>query len=254
MNVTRRALMGGIAAAGVLASVPRIEAHAQEATPTAAADEAPGYGIVRIRALASAELNQALVPHVANTFLTATQAVPGYSGYLYAFHDTDETASITMTFMADSAAADEADAVARDFVGGLDPRFATETPLAERGPVRIYHPTSRPLSELPPFLYNCAVSTRSWVSLPDADLDDVVARVSDGLVPLLSEMPGFVLYVWMQTEEGRLTVTVWETEEQLDAGHEAALAWVADNTADTSTGVPVVNNGFIVYSDLAGLR
>ena len=80
-----------------------LAAHAQDATPEAAAD-APGYGIVRVRALPTPELNQAVYPDVMYRFLPQTSAIPGYFGYLFAFENENPAASLTMTLLADEAA------------------------------------------------------------------------------------------------------------------------------------------------------
>jgi hypothetical protein len=263
MQLSRRTLLGGLAVAGAATAVPGLGVMAQEGTPEAVEPvgtpapveevEAPGYAIARVRVLPSDELHQALYPHIMSTFLPATRAIAGYEGYLLAFHDSVPGGSLTMTFLDDEAAAGEADAVARDFVGGFDPRFVTETPLAASGPVRIYRPTDRPLTELPPFLHGCWITMRERQNAPDADMDDVVARASAGLVPMLSEMPGFVLYCWILTDGGRLAVNIWETREQIDTGNQAIADWVAENTAPTTVGDPVVNTGQIAFSELPDL-
>lgn len=253
MNLTRRALVGGMAAAGLVSVAPRIGA-AQEATPVAGDDaSAPGYATIRIRLL-EPDLKMAVFPHVMNVFLTSMQAVPGYRGYLYAFHDTDPEASILMTFMDDEAAADATDAAGQEFVSGLDPRIVPETAFSARGPVRIYQPTSRPASELPPFLYNCVITMRERQNAPGIDIDEYLSRLTNDFVPVLSEMPGFVLYAWVATENGRIGINIWETAEQLEAGDEAVAAWVAENGADSTTGDAVVNSGPIAYAELPGLR
>jgi hypothetical protein len=253
MRVNRRLVLGTAAATAFL-SGQRRQAVAAKSTPVATTGSAPGYAIARIRALSSPELNAAIVPDVLATFLPRTAALPGYAGYVFSEHLTDPAATITLTLLADAAAAAAADEVAREYVGALDPRLTAETPLAEQGPVRIFEATSRPVSDLPPFLHGCRLTMRIRRTAPGVDPDDLVARVmaSDGLAPLLAAMPGFALYCWIQTEGGRTAINIWETEAQLMAGNDAIAAWVAANTADTSIGEPVVHDGVIIYADIPG--
>ncbi|CAN5705971.1 hypothetical protein BH23CHL4_BH23CHL4_18120 [soil metagenome] len=261
MSVSRRSFLGGVAVAGAVSMTSQMMTVAQEGTPTAvesgtpaAVDmDAPCYAIVRVWKLPTAELNHAILPHVMHAFLPIIETVPGHAGYVFAIDDADPTASITLTLVADEAVATASDEAAQGFVDGLDPRFVTETPVAERGPLRIYEMTSRPASELPPFLNGCYLTVRNRVNAPDADIESVIAMATQGLVPTLAAMDGFVLYGWIQIENGRVAINIWETMEQLEAGNEAVAAYVAENTASTTTGDPVVNTGMIGYAEIAGI-
>lgn len=254
---TRRTVVAG-AAATALAGLPRLAVRAQAgtplagATPTAGAAGAPGFAIARVRTLPSAALNEAIYPDVMARFLPGTAALPGFRGYVFAFDENDPATSLTMTFVADQAAADAADAYARTYVSHLDPRFVVTTPLAERGPIRIYETTDAPAAALPPFLNGCVITTRNRTSAPGADMDALLAKVQATFVPTLRAMPGFVLYCWILTEHGRLTVNIWETDAQLKAGDKAAADWVAANSASTVANT-VVTAGRIGYAILPGV-
>ena len=250
MRIYRRSLLGAAASAALLSS-PLGRAAAQ-GTPEPEVLTAPGYAVARVRTLPNPELNAAIIPDVMATFLPRTAAVPGYAGYVLCQHATDPASTITLTLLADEAASQAAAAVALDYVAALDPRFAVETPFAQQGPVRIFRATTRPATELPPFLHGCQFTMRDRINAPGANIDEVVQKATEGLVPLLADMPGFVFYGWIQTENGRTAVNVWETAEQLAAGNDAVAEWVAANTANTTSGDPVVNDGVIVYTDVPG--
>ncbi len=252
MTLSRRTFFGG-AATCILWGAARSTAHAQDATLAAVDVVTPGVAIARVRKLPSAALNQAIYPDVMARFLPGTAAIPGFLGYVFAFHRSDPTASLTLTLLADDTAADAAEAYAKAYVAQLDPRFVAETPVALRGPMRIYETTRTPRGELPPFLHGCAVTMRNRTNAPGADMEAVVAKASTGLVPLLRAMPGFVLYGWVQTEGGRTAVNIWQTDEQLRAGNAVVASWVADNTADTTVGDPVVNDGHVGYGVIPGV-
>ena len=38
-------------------------------------------------------------------------------------------------------------------------------------------------------------------------MEAVIAKDTNGLVPMLAAMPGFVLYAWLQTADGRTAIT-----------------------------------------------
>ncbi|HET7094853.1 MAG TPA: hypothetical protein VFI22_15285 [Thermomicrobiales bacterium] len=257
MTVTRRMVLAG-AAAAPLAGLPRLAARAQmatpsaDATPAAGAAGAPGFAIVRVRALPSKALNDAIYPDVMARFLPGAEAVPGFRGYLFAFDDNDPATSLTMTLVADQAAADAADAYARTYVSQLDPRFVVTTPVAERGPVRIYAATDAPPADLPPFLNGGVITMRNRTTAPGADVDALITNVQATLVPTMRAMPGFVLYCWILTERGRMAINIWETDEQLKAGDKAIADWVAANSSTTVTDT-VVNAGRIGYAILPGI-
>lgn len=262
MSINRRALLGStILTTLVPFAIPSIT-RAQDATPAtspphSASPEAqpldtPGYGIVRVRSLATPELTQAVFPDVMYRFLPLTAAVPGFYGYFFAFETDDPASSLSMTLLKTMEAAVAADEVARAYVADLDPRLIPETPLAEQGPIRIYERTERPLSELPPSLTGCHVTTRNKRNSTDTNIDAVVKLVTEDLVPILRAMDGFILYGWMMTPEGRLSFNIWETAEQLVAGDKAVADWVAAHPTITSAGETEVHAGIIGYANVLG--
>lgn len=251
MTLSRRTLMGGLTVSGAsLLAAPSLTLAQESGTPQAAGLAAPGYAISRVRALPAAELNQAIYPHVMHRYLPAIEAVPGFAGYVFAFHNDDSGASMTLNLMADEVAGAASDEAAAGFVGGLDPRFVVETPMAEEGPLRIYGFTERPVSELSPFLHGYVITVRNRQTAEGADIEAVIAQASNELLPLMAGMDGFVMYAWILTTTGRTAINIWETAEQQAAGDQAVAEYVAANTVSTTVGEPVVNNGTIGYAAL----
>lgn len=254
---TRRMVLAG-AAATAAAGLIRPAVRAQDATPmadatpTAGGAAMPGFAIARVRKLPSKALNDAIYPDVMARFLPGTAAIPGFLGYVFAFDETDPATSLTMTLLADEVAADAADAYARAYVSQIDPRFVVETPVAERGPIRIYATTDAPTAALPPFLNGCVITMRNRTNAPGADMDAIVANAQATLVPIMRAMPGFVMYCWILTAHGRMAVNIWETDDQLNAGDKAVAAYVAANTAATVANT-VVSTGRIGYAILPGV-
>jgi hypothetical protein len=252
MPVTRRTLLGSTLLASAAPVAVRLGAKAHDATPAAERPESPGYGIVRVRTVGSPELNQAVFPDVMYRFLPKTAAVPGYYGYVFAVQYDDPATSLTMTLLADEAAVELANEVAKEYVAGLDPRLTPETPLAEQGPVRIFHLTDRPASELPPHLTGCSITFRHRINAAETDIDAIIDAVNDGLIPLLKEMDGFVLYGWTGVSDGRISYNIWETPEHLTAGDALIADWVEQNPIITQEGTTEVYAGTIGYSDILG--
>lgn len=256
MTLSRRSLLGSSLLAAAPFALPLV-AHAQDASPVPASPEAglvdvPGYAIVRVRALPTPELNEAVYPDVMSRFLPETEAIPGFFGYLFAFENDNPAASLTMTLLADEAATAQADTVAKEYVAGLDPRLTPETPLAEQGPVRIWSTTDRTASEVPPHLTGCQVTFRHRINAEDTDIEGIIKTVNDELIPGLREMDGFVLYGWLGTSDGRISFNIWETPEQLAAGDKYVADFVATHPIITTNGTTDVYAGTIGYADVLG--
>jgi hypothetical protein len=249
--MSRRAVVAGTASGLALAGVNLGVLAQDAATPLAGASQ-PGVALARVRKLPTAELNQAIYPDVMRTFLPVTAVIPGFYGYLIAFDAADPTGSLTLTIVNDDTTAEAATGVARWYVEQLDPRFVVETPIATRGPIRVFEVTDRSASELPPFLNGCFFTMRNRTSAPGVTADQLVPLAAE-LAGQLKTMPGFVLYCWIETEGGRTNINIWETAEQLQTGDEAVAAYVAANSSDTSVGEAIVNDGPIGYAEIAGL-
>lgn len=233
-------------------TIPAGFGAAQDASPVADSAATPGFGIARVRTFGTPEALQAVYADVLTRFLPATRETDGYGGYLFAFDGEDPTAAISLTLVADEVAADAADGIAMEYVAGLDPRLTPETPIAEQGEVRIFQTTDRPAAELPPLLNGCHITMRYRLNAADTDIEGVIAAAADGFVPIIQDMPGYVLYAWMYAEGGRISFNVWETAEQLAAGNEAVAAFAAANPVITEERPATVHEGVIGYSDFFG--
>jgi len=225
-----------------------------EARGTPTTMHGPGYAIARLRTVPSGELNLAVFPDVMRRFLPPTAELPGFHGYLFAFHDDDPATSITVTLLEDEATARAADAVAAEYVAQLDPRFEVVTPLAEEGPVRIFAMPATPVAELPPFLSGATVRLRNQTNAPDFDLEAGIALAIDTLVPIFLAQPGFIMYCWFEREGGRLVTEIWESTDAMEAGQEALTAW-RDEHFDTPTASETTEAvGTIGYAELVTLE
>jgi heme-degrading monooxygenase HmoA len=68
-------------------------------------------------------------------------------------------------------------------------------------------------------------------------IDEAIQRVENGLVPILSSVPGFVEYYAVQVgEDVGLTISVFETQEQAEESNRKAADWVKQNLAPLAAG------------------
>ena len=74
-------------------------------------------------------------------------------------------------------------------------------------------------------------------------------RVSEGFVPLLKELPGFVAYYWLDAGVGLMASTsVFEDRSGAEASVERAADWVRENIAELLPNPPEVITGEVVAS------
>ena len=70
---------------------------------------------------------------------------------------------------------------------------------------------------------------RRYESVDQTRTDEVIKKVNTGLVPLLSGLPGFASYRFIDHGQGAMTsVGIFETEAQADESSRVAASWVAE--------------------------
>jgi hypothetical protein len=63
------------------------------------------------------------------------------------------------------------------------------------------------------------------------DAHDLARRAEQGILPIFQAQPGFQAYSVAAGDGQVLSLSVWDTRSDAEAGSEAAAAWVADNMA-----------------------
>lgn len=63
------------------------------------------------------------------------------------------------------------------------------------------------------------------------DTHDLASRAEQGILPIFEAQPGFKAYSVAAGDGEILSLSVWDTRADAEAGNEAAGAWVADNMA-----------------------
>jgi hypothetical protein len=72
-------------------------------------------------------------------------------------------------------------------------------------------------------------------------------RVSEGFVPLIKRIPGFVAYYWVDAGDGVMASTsVFEDRRGAEASTEMAATWVRENIASLLPNPPLTTAGEVV--------
>ena len=77
-------------------------------------------------------------------------------------------------------------------------------------------------------------------------------RISEGFVPLISDIEGFVAYFEVDVGNGVMASTsVFEDKAGADASNERAAGWVRENLAELVPNPPQITAGEVVASKTA---
>ena len=82
--------------------------------------------------------------------------------------------------------------------------------------------------------------------------DEAVRLVENELLPLLRSMPGFVEYELLHIgEDEGLTISVFETQEQVEESNKRAAEWVKPRTAQFAAGpYEIVTQGSVRFREV----
>jgi hypothetical protein len=101
---------------------------------------------------------------------------------------------------------------------------------------------SREVKELPNNMYS-TVRRYEGVSNPE----EAAKRVREGFLPLISRMPGFVAYQWVDLGNGvLLSISVFNSLAHAIESNQQAAAWVRTNLASVLSHSPRVESGKVV--------
>ena len=89
---------------------------------------------------------------------------------------------------------------------------------------------------------------RRYESVDASRADEVAQKVDAGLVPLLSKLPGFAGYRFIDHGKGAMTsIGIFDTEAQADESSRVAAQWVTDEKLDELISKPpTITSGRVV--------
>lgn len=76
---------------------------------------------------------------------------------------------------------------------------------------------------------------------------EAARRVSAGFVPLISQIPGFVAYYWVDAGGGvMISTSVFQNQSGAEESDRRAASWVRDNLASLLPNPPQITTGEVV--------
>ena len=96
------------------------------------------------------------------------------------------------------------------------------------------------------------LAVRQYQLAPGRTMEELVATVGSGLVPILRQVPGFREHYLVETSEGVLSITVFADQAGAEESTRRAADWVQQNLADFFTGPPTVTIGSVWRHDVGG--
>jgi len=85
---------------------------------------------------------------------------------------------------------------------------------------------------------------RRYKGFPQDKMDEMVKRVTDGFVPIISASEGFINFRFIDSGGGIVTtVSVFETMEASVASNKTAAEWVRENLAEYNPSPPQITTG-----------
>ena len=84
------------------------------------------------------------------------------------------------------------------------------------------------------------------------DAQDLARRAEEGILPILKSQPGFKAYSVAIGDGEVLSLSVWDTRADAEAGSEVVASWVAENMAGELDLISV-RYGEIMFSTTLGV-
>jgi hypothetical protein len=96
------------------------------------------------------------------------------------------------------------------------------------------------------------LAIRQYQLAPGHTMEELVATVGSGLVPILQQVPGFREHFLVGTGEGVLSISVFADQAGAEESTRRAADWVQQNLTGFFTGPPTVTTGSVWRHDVGG--
>ena len=96
------------------------------------------------------------------------------------------------------------------------------------------------------------LAIRQYQLAPGRTMEELVATVGSGLVPILRQVPGFQEHFLVETSEGMLSISVFADQAGAEESTRRAADWIQQNLADFFAGPPTVTTGSVWRHDVGG--
>jgi hypothetical protein len=259
VETTRRValkLVGGgalLAIAGPGAGRPAL---ARQATPVATPAGSTGllgsHVVIRIRTMKPDRSADELMALIQEGFVPLVEDVPGFAWYV-AGADPETRGQFSVGVFADAASASESTRRAAEWgtLGAAD--FVEGEPAVYEGPIGVAAEAPAPAGGL--------VGTYALIRLrqpnPEWPAAEVMARIGEGYVPLVRQIPGFVAYFGSEDPASgdQAYVGLFADKAGADESTRVAGAWLTEHAYDFFVGEPTLVEGIIgAAAEAAGAR
>jgi hypothetical protein len=250
-ETTRRGalkLAGGAALLAVAGAGSGRAALAQEASPVASPAGGDGldgkYVVIRIRTVKPDRSADELMALIQDGFVPLVQAVPGFIWYVAGVNP-ETQALFSVSVFADEAGAAESTRRAEEWgdLGAGD--FVAGEPAVYQGVIGV----AAESSEAPPSgeLLGKYVLIRLRQPTPEWPVEEVMALIGEGYVPLAREIPGFVAYFGSADPASgdHAYVGIFDDETGAHESTRIAGEWLTENAYTFFEGDPTVAEGII---------
>ncbi len=96
------------------------------------------------------------------------------------------------------------------------------------------------------------LAIRQYRLAPGRTMEELVATVGSGLVPILRQVPGFQEHFLVETSEGVLSISVFADRAGAEESTRRAADWVQQNLTGFFTGPPAVTTGSVWLHEVGG--
>lgn len=192
------------------------------------------YGVIRRYQVASGSVDE-IARRAQEGFVPLIRKAPGFVSYSLA--DFGNGSLLTYSVFEAKAGADESVKLAAGWVKENLANLVPTAPEVTSGEIRV-----RSLVKPPKY-----VVLRRYKVDPK-NIDQIVARVQDGLLPRLSKLPGFGNYSALDVGGGNIaSISGFETKAGADESVRAAAGWVKDNLSSLIPNPPEVTAGGVKF-------
>jgi len=241
-------------AVGVFAA-PMFRVAAQDATP--GAESAPrGFISTRVRTVESDEQRDAVNEMVFAGFIQDVRELEGYRGYVLGDVIGQPGKSLSILVLENESQQAGFDALAAEFVAGIEEEVTTVSTEEWSGELLIAASARQHGSGTPPQKPGAGPLTQGYVvvrvheSAPDMDSREMVPLISADFLPIVGAIDGFRGYLWYPTEDGFVSITLFDSEEAAMESNEVKTDWISENLADYVAGEGEVFNAIVRFASL----
>ncbi len=180
-------------------------------------------------------------------FIPIINASEGFIGYYLTFSEGDELFAVSLFETREQALA--SNEMARGFIQ------ENLAPLVPKPPRIIEGSVDIGVVEMLDDVNSLQASLRIYDGFEAADLDEFVAIVEDGFLPIMRETEGFFGYYLMNDGAGAVgAISIFDTEASALASNEQAREFVAENLTAYLPNDPLIASGRVGIAVLAGLN